>query len=135
MYRLMYLSTATVKFTDEEIEKLLEIAQKNNKEKDVTGLLIIKGRSFLQCLEGSKENVLFIYNKIAQDKRHTDIIQVFEDQDDDRYFPTWSMGFKNISHLDTINSKKLINFSEIENKNNFSSDMIGEVFKEFAEVG
>jgi len=134
MYRLMYLSTATVKFTDDELEALLATAQVNNQKKDVTGLLIIKGRSFLQCLEGTKEDVMFIYDKIAQDSRHDNIIQVFEDQDDERYFPNWSMGFKNFNHMDAVTSKKMIDFSKIENIENFSSDMISEVFKEFVEV-
>ena len=134
MYRLMYLSTATVKFTDEEYEALLDVARKNNQEKNVTGLLIIKGRSFLQCLEGNKEDVIFIYEKIKDDDRHTDIIQVVEEEDDQRYFPNWSMGYKNFTHMDVVNSPKLTNFSQSENITKLSSDFISEVFKEFIEV-
>jgi len=134
MYRLMYLSTSTVKFTDEDYEVLLDVARKNNQEKGVTGLLIIKGRSFLQCLEGNKEDVLYIYEKIEQDDRHKDIIKVVEEEDEKRYFPNWSMGYKNFGHLDVVNSEKLINFSKIENIRNLSSDLISDVFKEFIEL-
>lgn len=134
MYRLMYISTATVKFTDLELETLLEGAQKKNKEKNVTGLLIIKGRSFLQCLEGNKDDVLYIYNKIAKDERHSDIINVIEEQAEERYFPNWSMGYKNFGQMDTVNSLKMIDFSQENNINKLSSNLIGDVFKEFIEV-
>ena len=134
MYRIMYISTAVIKFTDQELEELLDIARKNNQAKNVTGLLILKGRSFLQCLEGQKEDIDEIYEKIKQDQRHDSIIQVIEEEDDKRYFPDWSMGYRNFSHVDKIDSKKLLDFSAKENISLLSSDLIAEVFKEFIEV-
>lgn len=134
MYRIIYLSTSTIKFTDKELEELLDLARKNNQEKNVTGLLMLKGRSFLQCLEGTKEDVLSIYEKIEEDERHENIIQVIEEEDDKRYFPNWSMGYKNFTHLDNINSKKLKDFSKIEHLDSLSSNFIHDVFKEFIEV-
>lgn len=134
MYRIMYLSTATVKFSDQELEELLEKARKNNLERGVTGLLVIKGRSFLQCLEGKEENVTYIFDKISQDTRHDSIVKVIEDFEEDRYFPTWSMGYKNINHLDSVQSEKLINFSDEEGIKKLSTDEISEFFKEFIEV-
>ncbi len=134
MYRIMYLSTATVKFSDEELEELLKVARRNNLKCGVTGLLIIKGRSFLQCLEGKKENVLSIFEKIKDDKRHDSIIRVIEENVEKRYFPSWSMGYKNINHLDSIQSEKLINFSDEKGIKELKSDEIFEFFKEFIEL-
>lgn len=134
MYRIMYLSTATIKFTDQELEELLEKARKNNLERGVTGLLVIKGRSFLQCLEGKEENVTYIFNKINQDTRHDSLVKVIEDFEGSRYFPNWSMGYKNINHLDYIQSKKLIDFSDEEGIKKLNSNEITEFFKEFIEV-
>ena len=133
MYRIMYLSTAVVKFTDEDLEVLLEVARKNNQPKNVTGLLILKGRSFLQCLEGAKEDVQFIYEKILKDERHDSIIKVVEEEDEQRYFPNWSMGYKNFNHMDAVSSPKLIDFSQANHIDNLSSDFISEVFREFIE--
>lgn len=133
MYRIMYLSTATVRFSDEELEQLLEVARKNNGEKNVTGLLIMKGRSFLQCLEGEKNDVLEIFGKIEKDERHDSIVQVVEEDETNRYFPKWFMGYKNINHLDAIESKKLINFSQEKNVQAFKKDDIADIFKEFIE--
>ena len=44
MYRIMYLSRAVVKFSNEELEELLLKARQNNSKRNVTGLLILKGR-------------------------------------------------------------------------------------------
>ena len=134
MYRIMYLSTATVPFSDNELEELLEKARKNNIEKGVTGLLIIKGRTFLQCLEGEKSNVDEIFEKISKDERHDSIIELIEEDEGERYFPDWSMGYKNINHLEDVKSQKLTNYSDPSNTHKFSSDDISEIFKEFVEI-
>lgn len=107
MFRLMYMSTATKDFTNMELEELLEKSQKNNSKVEVTGLLVVKGRTFVQCLEGKEEDVKNIYSKIEQDDRHRDLIILIEEDSDKRYFPQWSMGYKNIRNLTNIESEKL----------------------------
>lgn len=134
MYRIVYISTAAISFSDKELEALLEVARKKNVQREITGLLILKGRSFLQCLEGPKKEVLEIFNTIKEDKRHNSIVQVIAEEDTQRLFPDWSMGYKNFNHLHAVKSPKLKDFSEVENINSLSSDVICEVFKEFVEV-
>ena len=134
MYRIMYLSRAVVRFSDEELEELLLKARQNNSKRNVTGLLILKGRSFLQCLEGKKEDVLAIFEKIKNDSRHDSLVEVIEEEDSKRYFPNWYMGYKTINELDEVRTKKLIDFSEAKNINAFSHNDISEIFKEFIEV-
>lgn len=133
MYRVMYMSVSTKDFSDEELERLLVNAEKSNRERNVTGLLIIKGRTFLQCLEGKKEDVEFIYNKIQNDYRHKDIIDLIQEDASERYFPNWSMGYKNIKNLTNIKSEKLRDFSKKE-EINFSSEHIPQLFQEFIET-
>lgn len=134
MIRLMYLSNATVKFTDEDLEELLLKARQNNSKLNITGLLIMKGRTFLQCLEGPKDNVMRIFEKICLDTRHDSIVELIEENAQNRYFPNWYMGYKNINNLDSISSKKLIDFSEEKNFSKLSTDDISEIFKDFIEV-
>lgn len=133
MYRVMYMSVSTKDFSDEELERLLVNAEKSNRERNVTGLLIIKGRTFLQCIEGKKEDVEFIYNKIQNDDRHKDIIDLIQEDARERYFPNWSMGYKNIKNLTNIKSEKLRDFSKKE-EINFSSEHIPQLFQEFIET-
>lgn len=132
MYRLMYMSTANKDFSTKELEILLKNAKKSNEERNITGLLVVKGRTFLQCLEGKKEDVLSIYSKIKSDPRHKDIVDLVEEKATERYFPDWSMGFKNIKNLTNIESEVLRNFSN-NDEIDFSSDYISQVFLEFVE--
>jgi hypothetical protein len=133
MYRIMYMSTAIREFSNEELEDLLEIARKNNSELNVTGLLVIKGRTFLQCLEGDKKNVITIFEKIKKDHRHTEVYELIDEDAEERYFPDWSMGYKNIKYLTDIKSIKLKDFSQDSSSIDFTNDDILEVFKEFIE--
>uniref|UniRef100_UPI0040476E9E BLUF domain-containing protein n=1 Tax=Aliarcobacter sp. TaxID=2321116 RepID=UPI0040476E9E len=135
MYRIMYISTAIVNFSDDELNELLNIARKNNSKKNLTGLLVVKGRTFLQCLEGEKNNVLEVFEKIKNDSRHKDIFEIIEDESsDNRYFPDWSMGYKNIKYLTDIKSNKLKDFTSKKDLETLSKDYISEVFKEFIET-
>jgi len=133
MYRIMYMSTAIREFSNGELEDLLEIARKNNSELNVTGLLVIKGRTFLQCLEGDKKNVITIFEKIKKDHRHTEVYELIDEDAEERYFPDWSMGYKNIKYLTDIKSIKLKDFSQDSSSIDFTNDDILEVFKEFIE--
>lgn len=134
MFRVMYISTALIDFTDSELEKLLENARKNNTVNGITGLLVIKGRTFLQCLEGEKNEIIKTFEKIKNDKRHTSIIKIVEEEASERYFPDWSMGYKNIRNFTNIESKKLKDFSNRLNSEYFSESDIPQVFKEFVET-
>ncbi len=133
MYRILYTSSATKNLDDKELEEILEKSRINNQKKDVTGLLIVKGRTFLQCLEGEKDDVLSIYEKISNDERHTNIIDLFEEDIDERLFPQWSMGYKNIKHLSDIKSEKLKSFNTTEEFEKSKDDIL-DIFKEFIEA-
>ncbi|GGD36742.1 hypothetical protein GCM10012288_08530 [Malaciobacter pacificus] len=132
MYRLMYMSTANKDFSTNELESLLKNAKKSNENKNITGLLVVKGRTFLQCLEGEKSNVLNLFNKIKDDSRHRDVIELLEEETNARYFPNWSMGFKNIKNLTNIKSEILRDFT-LNDERSFSSNDVSEIFLEFIE--
>lgn len=53
--------------------------------------------SIIQLLEGEKEAVNQVYDKILLDSRHTGIIKIKDGSTEERMFPDWSMGFKSIS--------------------------------------
>ena len=130
MFRLVYISTATREFTNDDLEELLEKSRLNNSKVNITGLLIVKGRTFIQCLEGDEKDVLYIYDKIKADDRHKDLIELIEEDCDERYFPNWDMGYKNIKNLTNIESDKIKDL-DIESFNSKSNDEISELFKRF----
>lgn len=70
IFHLVYTSFAIKPFNNEMIEDLLRRAIQINLEIGVTGLLVYRQESFMQLLEGNRENVLKIYSKICLDERH-----------------------------------------------------------------
>ena len=70
--QLIYVSRPT-NFSNATLKNILRSSKENNFELKITGFLICRADFFFQFLEGPKEAVDELYNKILDDKRHFDI--------------------------------------------------------------
>jgi len=111
MYYIVYLSTANWLMGEGELESILEVSRQNNKDNDITGVLIYADGSIIQLLEGEKDIVMSTYRKIHLDPRHSGIIKLKEGVLTERNFPQWSMGFESVSKINN-----LADFAELEGK-------------------
>lgn len=93
-YYLVYLSSATVKMEDRDLQRLLKKSRKNNELIGVTGLLMYIDGNFIQVIEGEKDTVMNLYRKIARDSRHANIIKLLDGYAASRNFEEWSMALK-----------------------------------------
>ena len=100
MHTLIYLSASSSLFSNEEIIDILNTSRANNLQLDITGLLLYHEGSILQILEGEKEVIHALFNKICLDGRHKSIIKLLDNDIKERNFADWSMGFKQISNHD-----------------------------------
>lgn len=96
MYSLVYVSTATKAYGNEELEQILDESRNWNKQVSITGLLLYKAPNFMQFLEGPKEAVLQILGKIKTDPRHHSMIVLRHEERAERLFQSWSMGFQRL---------------------------------------
>ena len=92
MIRLLYISTSRQRITPEILADILRASRRNNVACQVSGLLIVGGKRFLQALEGPEAAVLATYDRISRDPRHFAVVQLARDTITDRQFPSWSMG-------------------------------------------
>ena len=69
LVRLLYASRATEEVTQDELLSILKKSRINNLAAGVTGVLCYSGGVFLQVLEGGREPVSHLYNRIAGDTR------------------------------------------------------------------
>lgn len=99
LVQLVYVSKTKEGFNDRDIEAILKSSQTNNRACGITGLLTFNHSYFLQCLEGSREQVNKIYQTILQDPRHSDVVILSYEQIDYRYFGGWSMAYVPSSSL------------------------------------
>lgn len=93
LVQLVYVSAATVPFSNEDLDELLVIARQNNSSLDVTGILLFTDQTFFQVLEGEPAVVQQLYDKIALDRRHTKVLLLAKQDIEQRNFGDWSMGF------------------------------------------
>ena len=106
MKRITYVSRFTKPFTESELHELGEISAKNNQSAGVTGVLMTSGGIFFQTLEGPVEAVDQIYDSIAADSRHTDLVILGLEIDvTERNYPDWSMKTVN---LDAVSHVRLL---------------------------
>jgi len=96
MFFLIYVSSATRLFSDEELVDLLEKARRNNESLGITGMLLYKDGNFMQMLEGPRENVLALMEKIKNDPRHSGVLVMIQEETTKREFDDWAMGFRKI---------------------------------------
>ena len=77
-YALSYVSTVEPEVSTESIKNLLHLSSQNNNRDNITGILLYSNGNFFQVLEGEKEAVLKLFEKIREDKRHYDLITIFK---------------------------------------------------------
>jgi len=95
MEQLIYISTSRPMKgpTHVEVESVLEVSRRNNARDNLTGLLIVGGRRFLQVLEGPSVSLTATYDRIKEDSRHFALVQLSRKAITERSFPGWDMGF------------------------------------------
>jgi hypothetical protein len=109
LVRLMYASRATAPLKPETLNAILKKSTTNNPAVGVTGVLCFSGDIFLQVLEGGRSQVSALYNRIARDERHRDVVLLSYDEIEERSFAGWAMGQVNMSRL---NPALLLKYSE-----------------------
>lgn len=79
--------------------KLLELARERNTAAGISGMLLYHNKSFLQVLEGPREQVDALFTKIEKDPRHKNCLVLFRNEIPEKEFENWSMGFVDTSKL------------------------------------
>ncbi|MGA9590743.1 MAG: BLUF domain-containing protein, partial [Salegentibacter sp.] len=77
-HAICYVSNADQSLTTSEINELLNFCEENNNLQDIKGILLYSEGNFFQVLEGEKEKVVDLYNRIQEDSRHYGIITVID---------------------------------------------------------
>lgn len=96
---LVYVSTRKSNCTDEEIAKILAACKKNNKDQDITGVLLYSDTHFVQYLEGAYSNIISLYDHIKKDDRHKNAVMISSSAIKERSFPSWQMGAKKFDNI------------------------------------
>jgi hypothetical protein len=110
-YCLVYLSSASNLLSEDELTNILHRSRQKNSESGITGILLYFNGNIIQVLEGKQEEVNRVYDKIRQDPRHNQIIELYKSPIEQRAFPAWLMGYKTLSTYDMEHLGELMPFT------------------------
>jgi len=95
----VYVSSGRRDLKDEDILEILRAARQNNKERNITGMLLYRAGNFLQVLEGPSAAVDELIRKIKRDPRHHGVILMSRRNIQERQFGEWSMAFRDQNNV------------------------------------
>lgn len=97
--RMLYISTAAGPITTAVTGTILRSAQLYNPSNGITGVLCQGQGLYLQVLEGERSQVEALYARIAQDKRHQNMVLRKQEDVSSRRYGKWAMAHIDLAHL------------------------------------
>jgi hypothetical protein len=91
LWSIAYVSRISPGLSAADLTEIALDAQRRNQALRVTGVLFMTDTRFLQIIEGEHRAVSWLYERIAADPRHLDIVNVLDRATDTRVFEFWSM--------------------------------------------
>ena len=102
LIRVFYVSAAVGPQTTTVTGSILKTAQAWNAAHGVTGVLCQGQGVFLQVLEGERDTVTGLYQRIAADRRHQHVEMIHCENIIERRYGRWSMAHVSLSDLDPM---------------------------------
>jgi hypothetical protein len=104
LQHVIYFSKSIKQMQEDDLISLLQQSRDWNKQHNLSGMLVYMQGGFLsknagrfmQVIEGSKDEVDYIFGKIKQDSRHEQINIINYQPIEKRNFNDWQMGFQSV---------------------------------------
>lgn len=123
-HSICYVSSATDNLNENEMDLLFNTVLHKNKGLNITGILLYYYGNFLQVLEGDEEALKALFETIKKDKRHQNLITIYDKKNDHSIFDEYKTGFSIIkTKNDLKNLKAYLKLSE--DKEPLSTSVLG----------
>jgi len=96
LIHIIYSSAAKNPFGHDDLLALLGKSRSKNSNLNISGMLLHIEGSFLQVIEGREEDIDALFDQIADDPRHGNIVTIVRESIGQRAFADWSMGFADL---------------------------------------
>ncbi len=113
IHQILYVSAASDKIDDAEIDRILEVARARNTASGITGVLLFRAGIFLQLLEGERAAVEQLYGKIEKDSRHNHLIKILSADNKERIYTEWSMGYRKLEDIDVKFVNEILSWNKL----------------------
>lgn len=92
LYQTSYCSRAVDGTGEAAVDRIIATAHRHNPLHGITGLLVFGSGVFFQWIEGPREPMQFLMDKIRADTRHERVVVLSESEEvRERLFPNWDM--------------------------------------------
>ena len=99
LFHTIYASSAVIRLSQDDLVDLLKKARLRNQNHGLTGMLLYSEGTYLQYLEGQRDEVDSLLKRLREDPRHKAIRILREGTVPERLFPDWSMAYRNLAGL------------------------------------
>lgn len=109
LYHLVYVSQFNLSIDYGTLTTIFTVSQQNNAKQGITGFLCYRKGEFWQYIEGNKDDIHTLLNKLRLDRRHHSLAVLSQGFLRKRRFKSWSMhctSFDTIVHLLPIGCDK-----------------------------
>ncbi len=118
LFFLLYVSQATSEMDEQSLAKIVSVSREKNQKVGLTGCLLYQDGYFMQLLEGQREEVLKLMERLYLDPRHKNVQVIVQGKEKRRLFFDWSMGFQDMSCIENEPDfsawrKRTISFTEL----------------------
>ncbi|AMM23988.1 BLUF domain-containing protein [Variovorax sp. PAMC 28711] len=96
LHEILYFSTLAPGQKPTVVGQIVSQARARNAGHDVTGLLVFDGQYFCQHIEGPRDQLSRLMDRIGHDARHCDIRVVYEGALAERRYQRFDMGFADV---------------------------------------
>lgn len=106
-HTICYISKSKENLGEEGIKEILDQAIEANNKCEVSGILLHSLGNFFQVLEGEKNYITTLFNKIVNDPRHFDVFEVYNKPSAKPVFMNYNSSFRVLTsneELDQIRS-------------------------------
>jgi hypothetical protein len=96
---LIYVSSASVELRQVEMDDLLRQSRLNNRRLGITGCLLVHDDCILQYLEGPADTLDALMQRIRNDPRHHNVIELLRCRVQQRVFAGWLMAHAQVNPM------------------------------------
>jgi hypothetical protein len=100
LYNIVYCSRASGALDQAALQRIVATAHRYNPAHGITGMLVFGSGVFFQWLEGPREHVTALMDRLRADPRHDAIVELSEVEEvRERLFPLWDMELVTSEHI------------------------------------
>jgi hypothetical protein len=103
-YEILYTSALSPDTPVSAVSAIISRARRHNREHGITGLLVFDGERFVHLLEGARDAVFALLEKIRNDGRHTDMKMLHFAAQEQARFNRFTTGFVPAEQADVLDT-------------------------------